>query len=243
MLNPATDTYLGDDNLECLLKEVGTKLSLYEVKALVLGAIINVEFVPPSQILESISQNPVDETLDEISFADKDQATRFYGQFLLCWNSLIDTEQTPNIFSPLPKDLKGDEIARVVEARCDELTCFLTLVDADEQIEDFTDEAALEALFDLQDLEVSLYEFLDYLPEDFEKRKEEILGVLDELQRSWEYGFPLIKKQLAVLRLQNNQKALLQSSPSKFELSRPSKNSSCDCGSGKKFKRCCGIES
>jgi dsDNA-binding SOS-regulon protein len=242
MYNPAAETYLGDDSLKCLLKEIGTSLSVYEVKAMILGAINNVELVPPSQIIDAISKHSVNESQEEISYANKDQAMRFYGQLLSCWNSLCQSEGAPKIFSPMPKNIDRDELFRVVAAKYNELTAFLTFVDADEQMEDFIDKRALDAFSNILDLEGDLFDFIEYDPEDFEKCREEVLTLVNNLHRTWEVGFPFIKKQLSLLRLQKAETLKRQSHGSKLTLKVPSKNSPCQCGSGKKFKRCCGIE-
>ena len=241
MLNPMAETYLGDNTLKSLLEEIGSSFSVFEVKAIILGAINNVGYVPPAKVIESIVGNPQEE--EAISFKDQDQAMRFYGQIFACWNSMNEMKEAPIIFSPIPKDASGEVLLGVIEARCDELTSFLTFLDAAEYLEDFTDEKAIDAFCELGDHEAGLYELLERATEEQEKFHDEALSFLSELQGLWEYAFPLIKKQLAFIRMQSMASSPRQSMNVGLDLNQPSKNSPCSCGSGKKFKRCCGLGS
>ncbi len=239
MLSPSAETYLGDDTLRSLLEEIEAPISVFEVKAIILGAINNVALIPPSGVIEAIVGNPKEDE-DAIEFKDQDQAMRFYGQIFSCWNSMNDMKSAPIIFSPIPRDPTFETVVVALKARCEELSAFLTFLDAAEYLEDFTSEEALDAFSELSDYESKLHEFIDsdfYKSENFQS---DALAHLNELTTLWDYVFPILKKQLAHIRVQNMSPSIKQSSAMNFDFNKPSRNSPCTCGSGKKFKRCCG---
>lgn len=244
MLSSAAETYLGDDTLKSLLEEIGSSLSVYEVKAVILGAINNVDYIPPAKIIEAIAVNLEEQT--PVSFKDQDQATLFYGQIFSCWNSMNAMEVAPMIFSPLPNVITVEAITKTIEERCKELTCFLTFLNAGVYLENFSDEKSIDAYCALHDLESELLDFLDFQDgrsDDENNLIEESVAHLHQLQDQWERCFPILKEELRLLRMkQMSFSARRQSAYSSFSLKQSSKNSPCECGSGKKFKRCCGLE-
>lgn len=85
-----------------------------------------------------------------------------------------------------------------------------------------------------------VFELAKILPQEIQVRKEELFAYLEPLVKQLGVGIRLIKKLNAIDEARKGMKEFFQQP---FSRSGPKieRNESCPCGSGKKYKRCCGL--
>lgn len=159
--------YPGDQKFQALLESTGSKLSLSQLRAFLMGCIISDELVMPNHALEMVlncSDN------DEEPFKNEKEAMDFMSAFMGLWNEMtaFQFSKTPFHFSAIPESFESDEeCKKIVGARINEMCLFL-----DGMLQDGGEDGYE---FDAEDLEsMPLTGLLDVLVQSLDEKLEEV---------------------------------------------------------------------
>ena len=117
--------YPGDQKFQAQLESTGSKLSLAQLRAFLMGCILSEEIVMPNRALEMVLNCSDD---DKEPFKNEKEAMDFMSAFMGLWNEMTSLQfsKTPFRFSPVPESFESDEVCRkVVGARINEMCLFL----------------------------------------------------------------------------------------------------------------------
>jgi hypothetical protein len=241
---------IAQDELDKQLAELGAKLSVHEVHALYLGALTSTSLrLGPQRLLPFIfgDEMVLGESLDE--------ANRVFGVLFGYWNTLSSECQAGRVRfaagGPTPKKpLCSEDLLRFAQRRTDELRWYVRGIDAggDDPIE-WGDEgrATLEKLAEASAF-FEAYAATLARPDAVEQGALDETGrLLSETSTICEHLMADLMAVTARVRLE----ALETSSAMEGRqtddgvkvgapLRRVGRNERCPCGSGKKWKQCCG---
>lgn len=231
-----TAKYLGDDHFQDLLSEIECDMPAYEIRAYLLGFIIAIENVPFSFIVDEILLAGTDL---EVVFDSDDQAQRFTSQLLALWNQIADDVKKGKVpkLRKLPKNLEdGGLLLMSLVSRMNEIDSFLgALAEGGTHVDNCPDLKATEVL-DWLERHSDIYE---ELLEKIKKKKDtqsdrlKVECVFLEYDDKWPKNFKILERGLRQIRLSKINKP-------QFKKARIGRNDPCPCGSGKKYKKCCG---
>ena len=117
--------YPGDEKTEELLRRYRPTLSFAEIRAAVAGAVLTVEMVQPSQLMDHLfgSGN------EGLAFEDAATAQDWFSCLMGLWNRLTEHQniKKPFLFSEWPMQISGgnDELLRLSRSREKEIEQFL----------------------------------------------------------------------------------------------------------------------
>lgn len=235
--SPTDFSYSGDERFQKLLKSVGSAFNTDELRCFLLGSVLAIDLVPPSQL---ISEVLIDFDGDEIEFETEGQATYFTRELLGLWNEISKYQDKPY---KLPS-LECEHIHHGSE--CDEkaewsvysfrqrmqLEHFLGgLETGGTKAESFEDETAAEFITCLK----NKLEALDTLEKKRdEDRTEPTKDLIAEIRTYWDSNYLTFAESCKKERLRVMERREFVKAHRKV-----GRNDACPCGSGKKFKKCC----
>src|SRR5687767_11550536 len=88
-------SYPGDERASAILKRAECYLSIQELKAVMAGAVMGLELVKPSEILDHIEFGGINQP----DFGDKKLAEDFLQVFFGLWNEMAKHQDPSNPFS------------------------------------------------------------------------------------------------------------------------------------------------
>ena len=234
--------YDGDAAMREQLRKAGSPRSLHEVYGLFYGLLAAPKLVMPSSYMPLLLGE------NQIPFESQEEAQRFMGGLMSLWNVLVDCQETKVFRFPetnYPATLEGLK-QRVLEDRR-LLEWFFTGLNMGATDKRDIAEASPQAAGAVGNLlqEVQAYE-KDLLAEEtaseervaeIEKSLAAFEGVLIQCVHDFTIGLePLRIKTAREMQAMRNGSACQQARSSKIGRNQP-----CPCGSGKKYKRCCGL--
>lgn len=225
--------YAGDDQFTGLLTEVKCPMPVCEVRAFVLGCLAATEVPKVDAILSSLWGGEVP------AFESMEHLERFTGHFFALWNDLA--AQTSNLdfpLSPAPDVGNLSDVQRWVVRRQAEVTAFLRGLDAGKTNPEKLSADVQEALKGLGTV-MHLWSEFDRLVGEEQPTAEVEPETVPNLRHLDQVAgtavrFVIIEQQRArVQRTRGGGAAHVRSAE-------PGRNGPCPCGSGRKYKRCCG---
>lgn len=238
-MKPKPTAYMGDEQFQQYLAQFDKPvMPVYEIKTFLLGFIIAIERVDFGWMLDELL---LVGTKSEVKFKSEKEFQEFISHILGLWNSIteeIEAGKVPKL-SPLPVNLDDPAMLFMgVTKRLNELDCFLgALGEGETDMESCPD---LKAKRVLAWLERHANFFESYL-ENIQKRKPtkrrlfEVKVVLEEFDRQWPDKFKILEEGLKKIRLAKLKESSMQVQE------KVGRNDPCPCGSGMKFKKCCGV--
>lgn len=235
--SPTDFSYSSDERFQKCLKSVGSAFNTDELRCFLLGSVLAIDLVPPSQL---ISEVLIDFDGDEIEFETQGQATYFTRELLGLWNEISKYQDK---LYKLPS-LECDHIHHGSE--CDEkaewsvysfrqrmhLEHFLGgLETGATKAESFEDQNAAKFITFLK----TKLEALDAL----EKKRDEdrtapTKSLIAEIRDYWDSNYLTFAEACKKERLRVMEKREFVKAHRNI-----GRNDPCPCGSGTKFKKCC----
>jgi len=227
--------YEGDDKFKKILKEIGCPSDLIFIKALMQGSLAATQPIMPSIVINEIFAGK------ETIFDSKDQLHKFYSNLLGLWNQYASHVHKGIYTSPNPEKSKLSQnnlITYILDLQ-KEIKGFIRGLDLG-----YTDIAELSpdgqvALKTLGEADVFLKEVIRLLKKEKAKTKDikETTENIINLHR--------VKNdcmQRIIKGLEESRKLYLESLKTPVRREKVGRNDPCPCGSGKKYKKCCGLK-
>lgn len=238
------DKYCGDAMMEEYLKKAGPELSLSEIYGLLCGALAGPNMVMPSKLTSMIFGE------EGGDFKSMEEAKEIMGNLMSLWNIIAGWKPESEPF--LYPDIEYPETHTGLMQRVNDNLCFikyfikgLDLSVTDEN--DFSEDGlqALESLGRANALLTKYAELIEIKDEEGDKEFERTIDSIDKLEGLVDDSIARITIGLKEARMRvaeemrrfaTTQKETYQTRSAKIP-----RNASCPCGSGKKYKKCCGL--
>lgn len=239
------DKYYSDSEMIRLLKGADAKLSLPEIYGLLYGCHAAPHIFRPSQLISTIFGK------NEAAFASMEKTEQVIGNLLFLWNVLGEWKpETEPLFYP---DIEyPDTPEGLMERVKDDLTIirsFIKGLDLGETAKTDFSSDAVDALKSLSGADAFLGNYIELFQkqnntedEEFKKAKDSIVsleGVIGVCIARINLGLKDARMRVVkeMQKAANSQKKADQAKSAKVQ-----RNELCPCGSGKKYKKCCGAE-
>jgi len=234
--------YCGDEVMRKSLKKTGSKLTIYEIYGLFYGCIAATNTVVPSQYIPMI----FDES--EASFESVKEAKKILSNLMFLWNTLVRWEAgiEPIIFPEEEYPDNYDSLKQRAKDISSLIKYFIKGLDLGGSDEGDFSEDGTKALEALSVASVFLAKYKEWLEKEKEgkNKDEETSASINKLEGVAADCIARINVGLKEARTKASDKMRkLAASQKKDYQARNSKiprNESCPCGSGKKYKKCCG---
>lgn len=231
--SPIAPVYHGDDLFAQLLADLQCPTPLHQVKCFVLGSMAATRPVRFDEILGVLWEGA------EPVFQSREQAERFAGNLMGLMNQVGSKAgefqlQKTNALDSL------EAVAHHLVVRAAELQGFVAGLDAGETDPEAMTEDAQAALKTMAEGSAWIKKYQEMLTADregFEQSLEEATEVLGQLDRVLEHSLSLIYLE----QLAERRRSLERPKKPATTARAPGRNDPCPCGSGKKYKRCCGM--
>lgn len=238
------DKYCGDTLMREYLKKAGSKLSISEIYGLLCGALAGPNVVMPSKITPMIFGE------EGGDFQSIEEAKEVMGNLMSLWNIIAGwkPESEPFFYpeSEYPKTDAG------LKQRVNDNLCFidyfikgLDLSVTDEN--DFSEDGlqAFESLGKANALLTKYAELIEMKDEEGDKEFERTIDSIDKLEGLADDCIARITIGLkeARMRFVEEMRRFSNTPEEMYEArsTKISRNEPCPCGSGKKYKKCCGL--
>ncbi len=239
------DKYYNDSEMIRLLKGADAKLSLPEIYGLLYGCHAAPHIFRPSQLISTIFGK------NEEAFASMEKTEQVIGNLLFLWNALGGWKpESEPLFYP---DIEyPDTTEGLMERVKDDLTIiksFIKGLDLGETAKTDFSSDAVDALKSLSEADGNLTKLLEVFQkqgstedEEFNKAKDSIVG-LEGVIGVCIGRINLGLKDTRMRVVKEMQKAAeSQKKTAETKSAKVQRNELCPCGSGKKYKKCCGAE-
>ena len=239
------DKYYNDSEMIRLLKGADAKLSLPEIYGLLYGCHAAPKIFRPSQLISTIFGK------NEEAFASMEKTEQVIGNLLFLWNALGGWKpESEPLFYP---DIEyPDTTEGLMERVKDDLTIiksFIKGLDLGETAKTDFSSDAVDALKSLSEADGNLTKLLEVFQkqgstedEEFNKAKDSIVG-LEGVIGVCIGRINLGLKDTRMRVVKEMQKAAeSQKKTAETKSAKVQRNELCPCGSGKKYKKCCGAE-
>lgn len=239
------EKYYSDSEMVRLLKEAGAKLTLPEIYGLLYGCHAAPHMFRPSQLISTIFGK------NEEAFASMEKTEQVIGNLLFLWNALGGWKpESEPLFYP---DIEyPDTTEGLMERVKDDLTIiksFIKGLDLGETAKEDFSEDAVDALKSLSEADGFLAKLIEVFQkqgstedEEFKKAKDSIVGLegvigvcIGRINLGLKDTRMRVVKEMQ--KAAESQKKAAQAKSAKVQ-----RNELCPCGSGKKYKKCCGAE-
>jgi len=242
MLPP--NEYCGDKAMEEYLKKAGSKLSLHEVYGLLYGIITAPNMVMPSKITSLIFS----EQGTELESMEK--ARELYGNLMSLWNKIAGWKpDSEPFFSPdIEYTDNYDGLKQRIQDDSSLIQYLIKGLDLGGTEESDFSEDGLKALKSLSETNAILLKYRELFETDAAEGDavlKKTIGLIDQLEAvvadcMARVNLGLKEARMRVIeemrRFANIPRETYQSKSTKIP-----KNNPCPCGSGKKYKKCCGL--
>ncbi|MFZ3065483.1 MAG: SEC-C metal-binding domain-containing protein [Nitrospirota bacterium] len=239
------EKYYSDSEMIKLLKGAGAKLTLPEIYGLLYGCHAAPHMFRPSQLISTIFGK------NEEAFASMEKTEQVIGNLLFLWNALGGWKpESEPLFYP---DIEyPDTTEGLMERVKDDLTIiksFIKGLDLGETAKTDFSSNAVDALKSLSEADGNLTKLLEVFQkqgsteeEEFNKAKDSIVG-LEGVIGVCIGRINLGLKDTRMRVVKEMQKAAeSQKKTAETKSAKVQRNELCSCGSGKKYKKCCGAE-
>ena len=239
------EKYYSDSEMIKLLKGAGAKLTLPEIYGLLYGCHAAPHVFRPSQLISTIFGK------NEEAFASMEKTEQVIGNLLFLWNALGGWKpESEPLFYP---DIEyPDTTEGLMERVKDDLTIiksFIKGLDLGETAKTDFSSDAVDALKSLSEADGNLTKLLEVFQkqgstedEEFNKAKDSIVG-LEGVIGVCIGRINLGLKDVRMKVVKEMQKAAeSQKKTAETKSAKVQRNELCPCGSGKKYKKCCGAE-
>ncbi|MEK6679756.1 MAG: SEC-C metal-binding domain-containing protein [Nitrospirota bacterium] len=239
------EKYYSDSEMIKLLKGAGAKLTLPEIYGLLYGCHAAPHMFRPSQLISTIFGK------NEEAFASMEKTEQVIGNLLFLWNALGGWKpESEPLFYP---DIEyPDTTEGLMERVKDDLTIiksFIKGLDLGETAKTDFSSDAVDALKSLSEADGNLTKLLEVFQkqgstedEEFNKAKDSIVG-LEGVIGVCIGRINLGLKDVRMKVVKEMQKAAeSQKKTAETKSAKVQRNELCPCGSGKKYKKCCGAE-
>src|SRR3989304_3234810 len=230
-----TGKYCGDAKMASLLKKNKVEFTLHQLYGLLYGAVSAPEIVQPSQVISIIFQekDPVFETKDDASsFLWNVVVKSTSGKATMVWPKIV--------FQQNDAGLK--EYIHAITSLSEQFIKGLDLGATQE--EDFSGDIG-DAFKSLARTDLLLKEYLDLLEKDKSANKKVIAESFEVVGKIEEIIVDCIGRIAVGLKDSRMRKARetarFVESAHQARSNKVERNAPCPCGSGKKFKKCCGL--
>lgn len=243
-MNILPSDYCGDELMEEYLEKAGSEVSIFSLYGLLYGCLAAPNLVMPSVLMPAIFGKK------GADFETKDQAQETVGNIMALWNLLnrwdpeIEDLRVPAIEYPTDKSGVMHRLSDMTDL-VDSFIGGLELggIDLDEPPVDLKNDA--ESLSKIMDIFYSYLEVMD-------KEKGMTPEQLDEAMKAISKGELVITSRIANIHMALK-KSRMQAAEDLRGVDEALKkggivmspkigrNDPCPCGSGKKYKKCCGI--
>lgn len=239
------EKFYSDAEMIRLLKGAGAKLTLPEIYGFLYGCHAAPHVFRPSQLISTIFGK------NEEAFASMEKTEQVIGNLLFLWNALGGWKpESEPLFYP---DIEyPDTTEGLMERVKDDLTIiksFIKGLDLGETAKTDFSEDAVAALKSLSEADGNLTKLLEVFQkqgstedEEFKKAKDSIIsleGVIGVCIGRINLGLKDARMKVVkeMQKAAESQKKVAQAKSAKVQ-----RNELCPCGSGKKYKKCCGAE-
>jgi|GEM_PF-603501 len=239
MLGPL-NKYCGDERMSEYLRDISSPLTIHQVYGLFYGCLAAPRLVRPSQYVPWILG-------EEGAFESLEDANEFLADLMGLWNHLAswDADKRPAEFPALEPPVTNEGLKSYIEHRAALVTYFTKGLDlGGTDGSDFTPEG-FQALEDIARSTALLEAYLK-LQERQPLSSEEIRAAYESIRKSESIIGDCIARinmglKPARMRLvQDLARSQGDTAPSQDQ--KIGRNGPCPCGSGKKYKRCCGMQ-
>jgi uncharacterized protein YecA (UPF0149 family) len=236
-----TGKYCGDAEMGSLLKKYEVDFTLYQLYGLLYGAISAPEIVQPSQVISIIFNRK------EPKFESMEEAESFIGNVMALWNVVAESTSgsfhivwPETVFQHSDSGLK--EYIHAINSLSEQ---FIKGLDLGATLkEDFAGDIR-DAFESLAKTDLLLQEYLKFLKKDKSANKKEIAKSFELVKKTEDIIIDCIGKIADGLRDSRMRKARetakFVESAHQTRSGKVERNAPCPCGSGKKFKKCCGL--
>ena len=236
-----TDKYCGDAKMDSLLKKYEVEFTLHQLYGLLYGVISAPEIVQPSHVISIIFNGK------EPEFESMEEAKSFLGNVMTLWNVVAGCTSgeglmawPETVFQQSESGLK--EYINAINSLNEQFIKGLDLGAAQE--EDFSGDIG-DAFKSLARTDLLLKEYLDLLEKDKSANKKVIAESFEVVGKIEEIIVDCIGRIAVGLKDSRMRKARetarFVESAHQARSNKVERNAPCPCGSGKKFKKCCGL--
>ncbi|MBI3584091.1 MAG: SEC-C domain-containing protein [Nitrospinae bacterium] len=236
-----TDKYCGDAEMDSLLKKYEVKFTLHQLYGLLYVAVSAPEIVQPSQVISIIfnGKEPDCESMEE--------AKSFLENIMTLWNVVAESTSggshiawPETVFQHSDSGLK--EYIHAITSLAEQFIKGLDLGATQE--EDFSGEIR-DAFESLAKTDLLLKEYLKFLKKDKSSNAKEIAKSFKLVKKVEDIIVDCVGRIAVGLKDSRIRKAReiakFVESPHQTRGGKVERNAPCPCGSGKKFKKCCGL--
>src|SRR3989344_3776040 len=236
-----TGKYCGDAKMASLLKKYEVEFTLHQLYGLLYGAVSAPAAVQPSQVLSVIFNRK------EPEFESMEEAKSFLGNVMSLWNVVADSTSGEDrmawpetVFQQSDAGLK--EYIHAVTSLTEQFIKGLDLGATME--EDFAGDIK-DAFESLARTDLLLKEYLNLLEKDKSANKKVIAESFEVVGKVEDIIVDCIGRIAVGLKGSRMRKvretAKFVESARQARSGKVGRNDQCPCGSGKKFKKCCGL--
>ena len=235
------DKYCGDAKMDSLLKKYDVEFPLHQLYGLLYGAVSAPGIVQPSQVISIIFNGK------EPDFESMEEAKSFLENVMTLWNVVADSASggshiawPETVFQHSDSGLK--EYIHAITSLAEQFIKGLDLGATQE--EDFAGEIG-DAFESLAKMDILLKEYLNFLEKDKNSNIKEITKSFELVEKAEDIIVDCIGRIAVGLKGSRIRKAReiakFVESPHQLRSGKVERNAPCPCGSGKKFKKCCGL--
>lgn len=229
-------SYAGDAHFAALLRDVKCPMPLHQVKAFVLGCLAATDMPKVNEILATMWGGEVP------AFDGMEELKNFTGQFFALWNELARRVERPGFPLTAARDVERlSDVAHHSALRQEEVSGFLRGLEVGHtDPEGITAEAerALTALVTASHFWSEFDRLIREQPTESAQSLGETVANLRQLDQ-------VAGDAIGILMAEQRRARLQQMRPgtagrTQVKAAEPGRNDPCPCGSGKKYKQCCG---
>ena len=236
-----TGKYCGDAKMASLLKKYEVEFTLHQLYGLLYGAVSAPEAVQPSQVLSIIFNRK------EPEFESMEEAKSFLGNVMALWNVVVTSTsgEAPMAWPETVFQRSDSGLKEYIHAINSSTKQFIKGLDLGATMEeDFVGDIK-DAFESLARTDLLLKEYLDLLEKDKSANKKVIAESFEVVGKIEEIIVDCIGRIAVGLKGSRMRKARetakFVESAHQARSNKVERNAPCPCGSGKKFKKCCGL--
>lgn len=239
MIIPANE-YCGDEGMKDFLKRAGSKLTIHELYGLFYGCLAATNLVKPSQYFPMIFSE------EGADFDSEEEANVVLSNLMSLWNDLArwKPETEPFIVPDTEYPDTDAGLKQRVKDNSSLIKYFIKGLDIGGTREDDFSQDGIEALKFLSEADAFLVKYAELCEMDnVEKNmvRDKTIDLLDQLEDVAGDCIARINIGLKEARMRVVEEMREFSAPHKAGFTKIPRNALCPCGSGKKYKKCCGL--
>ena len=236
-----TGKYCGDAKMASLLKKYEVEFTVHQLYGLLYGAVSAPEAVQPSQVLSVIFNRK------EPEFESMEEAKSFLGNVMALWN-IVATSTSGEAPMAWPKTVfqrSNSGLKEYIHAINSSTEQFIKGLDLGATMEEDFAGDIKDAFESLARTDLLLKEYLDLLEKDKSTNKKVIAESFEVVEKMENIIVDCIGRIAVGLKGSRMRKARetakFVESAHQARSNKVERNAPCPCGSGKKFKKCCGL--